>query len=62
MPIKSLAKNYSAKNFTVGLQTTSKMTSDGSIIFSPIILKIMFIVLQVSDEISVQLMAALSFK
>ena len=27
MPIKSSAKNYSAKNFTTGLRTTSKMVS-----------------------------------
>ena len=52
MPIKSLAKNYSLKNFTVGLRTTIlKLCS----------LKIK-IVLQISDEISVMLIAALGFK
>ena len=43
MPIKSSAKNYSPKNFTVGLQTTSKMAAQSSIIFFIIILKIVFI-------------------
>ena len=53
MPIKSLAKIYSPKNFTVGLGTSKylKLCS----------LKIK-IVLQVSDEISVLLIAALGFK
>ena len=58
MPIKSLAKNYSLKNFNVGLRTTSKMASDGSV-FNYIFphytemcsLKIKT-VLQISDEIS----------
>ena len=36
--------------------------AQSSIIFPPIILKIVFIVLQISDEISVKLMAAMGFK
>ena len=51
---KSLAKNYSLKNFTVGLRTTSKYSKLGS-------LKIE-IVLQISDETSVLLIAAFGFK
>ena len=31
VPLKSLAKNHSPKNFTVGLRTTSRMVSDGSV-------------------------------
>ena len=57
MTIKSLAKNYFAKNSTVGLWSTSKMASDGCSAFNHIILKIVFIenynFLQISDEISV---------
>ena len=65
MPIKSLAKNYSAKNFTAGRRTTSKMAADGCSVFNhifPIILKTVFIVLQIIDQISVLLIAALGFK
>ena len=54
VPIKSLAKNYSPKNFTVGLRTTSKYWK----LYS---LKIK-IVSQISDEILVLLTAALGFK
>ena len=54
MPIKSLAKNYSPENFAAGLRTTSKQRKLCS-------LKIK-IVLQISDEISVLLIAALGFK
>ena len=54
MPVKSLTKNYSPKNFTAGLRTTSKCLKLCS-------LKIK-IVLQVSDEIPVLLIAALGFK
>ena len=43
MPIKSLAKNYSAANSTVGLRTTSKIASDDCSVFNHIILKIVFI-------------------
>ena len=49
--IKSLAKNYSPKNFTVGLQTTGKYGKLCS-------LKIK-IVLQISDKMSMLLIAAL---
>ena len=54
MPIKSLAKNYSLKNFTAGLWTASKYSKLCS-------LKIKFF-FQISDEISVLLIAALGFK
>ena len=54
VPIKSLGKNYPPKNFIVGLRTTSKYWKLCS-------LKIK-IVLQISDEISVLLVAALGFK
>ena len=66
---KSLAKNYSPKNFTAGLRTTSKMASDGCSVFNHIFphyaeklcsLKII-IVLQ-KHEISLKLIAALGFK
>ena len=53
VPINSLAKNYSLKNFTVGLWTTSKYWKLCS-------LKIK-IVLQISNEISVLLIVALGF-
>ena len=36
VPIKLLAKNYSPKNFTAGLRTTSKITSDGCSVFNHI--------------------------
>ena len=54
MLIKSLAKNYSPNNFKAGLRTTSKYWQLCS-------LKIK-IVLQISDEISELLIAALGFK
>ena len=54
MPIKPSAKNYSLKNFTVGLRTTSKYW-----ILCSLKTKI---VLQISDEIFVLLIAALGFK
>ena len=54
MPIKSLAKNYSPENFTTGLRTTSKYLKLCSLEIK--------IVLQISDEISVLLIAALGFK
>ena len=54
MIIKSLAKNYSPKSFSAGLQTKSKYGKLCS-------LKIK-IVLQISDEISLLLIADLGFK
>ena len=54
MPIKSLAKNHFLKNFTVGLRTTSK--------YQTLCLMKIKIVLQISDEISVLLIAALGLK
>ena len=53
VPIKSLAKNYSPKNFTEGPRTTSKYWKLCSLKTE--------IVLQISNEISVLLIAALDF-
>ena len=52
--MKSLAKNDSLKNFTVGLRTTSKYLKLCSVTIK--------IVLQIDDGISVLLIAALGFK
>ena len=54
VPIKSSAKNHSPKNFKIGLRTTSKYWKLCSLTIE--------IVLQISDEISVLLIAALGFK
>ena len=60
MPIRSLAKNYSQKNFTGGQRTTRWMGSDSCSIFNHIFPH--YIISMTDNKISVQLMAALCFK
>ena len=49
---KSLAKNYSARNFTMGNMSADITVAQSSTFFLLVLLKIK-IVLQISDEISV---------